>query len=185
MLHKNSQKRYYLENGIYFVTTRTKNVYPYFANSILADLLMNEISIVQKMKRFHLFGYVIIPNHVHLLIQPTGKYNISNIMFSIKKQFAHEANRIMGFNPKKPAPITAGGQTFARLRVYVDTHGMKGEKFGWHASYHDHVIRDEVDFEKHLNYLRYNPIKHGLIKEGETYPFVLIDYEAIRRAIGA
>ena len=45
---------------------------------------------------------------------------------------------------------------------------VRGRKIWW--NYYDHIIRDEADFFKHLNYIHQNPIKHGLTKTLE-YPF--------------
>ena len=175
MYHKNSQKRIYLDRAIYFVTTRTKNGFPFFGNKDMSNLLVKEILLVQKIKKFNLFGYVIIPDHIHLLIQPNSVENISRIMFSIKKHYAHEANRILGYNSKKPAPTTVSGQTFARIREYVDNRKIKGKRFYWQLSFHDHIIRDEKDLYTHIEYIRYNPVKHGLTKDGEEYPYLYIN----------
>ncbi len=34
----------------------------------------------------------------------------------------------------------------------------------WQRRFYEHTIRDEVDFLKHLDYLHFNPVKHGLVK---------------------
>jgi putative transposase len=39
----------------------------------------------------------------------------------------------------------------------------------WQSSFWDHVIRDEDDFYHHLNYIHFNPVKHGLVKKPFDY----------------
>ncbi len=39
----------------------------------------------------------------------------------------------------------------------------KGEQPIWQRRFWEHQIRDEVDFNNHLNYIHYNPVKHGLV----------------------
>jgi REP element-mobilizing transposase RayT len=41
----------------------------------------------------------------------------------------------------------------------------------WQKRFYDHMIRDEQDFTRHLDYLHYNPVKHGLIRRPEAYPY--------------
>jgi putative transposase len=39
----------------------------------------------------------------------------------------------------------------------------------WQKRFWDHVIRDEVDFQRHLDYIHYNPVKHGLVIKPEDW----------------
>ncbi len=41
----------------------------------------------------------------------------------------------------------------------------------WQRRFHDHVIRDETDFQRHLDYLHYNPVKHGHAACAADWPF--------------
>lgn len=40
----------------------------------------------------------------------------------------------------------------------------------WQKRFWDHIIRDECDFERHLDYIHYNPVKHGLVTKPEDWP---------------
>ncbi len=139
-------------------------------------------------KKCRLFGYVIIPDHVHILLKPHGKYSISDYMHFAKRHSSRNINILMR-NTVFPVgedghprlrggvefPTHASGQTFARLREYVDSRNTTAKRFAWHGSYHDHIIRDQDDFNAYMEYLKYNPIKHGLIKEGELYPYLFLE----------
>lgn len=182
-MHRNSQKRIYIPEAIYFLTTKTKDNFPYFKDVRLAELLMQEIGLALKIKQFRVFAYVIITDHLHILLQPVGKCNISQCMFTIKKQFTHEANRLLGFNSENPAPHHVGERTFVRLRKYIHdnkntyAHGNNHPRlhFEWQSSFHDHIIRSDEDLYTHIEYIRYNPEKHGLVKSGEPYRFLFVD----------
>lgn len=41
----------------------------------------------------------------------------------------------------------------------------------WQPRFHDHVIRDDTDFQRHLDYLHYNPVKHGYAARAADWPF--------------
>ncbi len=97
-MHRNSQKRYIIENAVYFITTNTHNRIKYFHESLLCDLLVEDMWETQRLKCFNIFAYKINPEHLHTLIQPRGKDSYSEIMRSFKTNFSRNANRVMGFD---------------------------------------------------------------------------------------
>ena len=46
----------------------------------------------------------------------------------------------------------------------------KREKGVWQRRYWEHVIRDDTDFERHVDYIHYNPVKHGLVSRAADWP---------------
>ena len=189
-LHRNSQKRIYKEGAEYFITTVTYERYPYFANPILSELFVRDMWFARDLKQFDLFGYTVMPDHVHLLLQPRGKFNYSQIMHNAKRVFSLEANQIMFSSPKcetaHPNAISAGDDIYHRLRwsnVLIDLHrrfvGSYGihhniPHFRWQSSFRDHMIRNEDDYLNHLEYIYNNAVKHGLVKDAEEFPWMWI-----------
>ena len=96
--HRNSQKRFYGKDKIYFITTVTHQRFPFFKENLFCKLFVENLRICKELKEFKLYAFIIIPDHVHLLLKSNGKFNISQIMFSIKKQFSHDVNRVIGEN---------------------------------------------------------------------------------------
>ena len=47
----------------------------------------------------------------------------------------------------------------------------KGERGIWHRRFGEHAIRDEGDYECHVDYLHYNPVKHGYVTRVEDWPY--------------
>lgn len=96
--------------------------------------------------RYILFRWAIIPNHVHIQIQPlvnpqTGKYfELEKILHSIKSFTASEANKILN----------------------------REGRFWQHESY-DHIIRDEEEFYRIWRYIDYNPVKARLCQRVEEW----------------
>lgn len=41
----------------------------------------------------------------------------------------------------------------------------------WQRRFYEHVIRDERDFNQHMNYIHYNPVKHGLVRQVAEWPY--------------
>ena len=171
-LHRNSQKRYYIDNAICFITTNTFNGYPYFEIDILGELFIEELEICQRIQKFKLFGYKINPEHIHLLIQPYGQCNYSGIMHLIKRNFCRNANYILGYDSyisSKAGLINPAFKQFTKLsqqsrNQFIKQYGINHNipKFKWQSSFYDHIIRDDFDYFNHLKYIEKQWIKHNL-----------------------
>lgn len=220
--HRNSQKRIYLQDTSYFVTSKTYDNFPFFQERIFCELFMENLKLCKELYDFWLFGFVLIYDHCHLLMLPKGERDISKIMFSVKKQFSHNCNVVMGYN-RLWNLTTEGEQSIVRLRDgYVKrshnqinnyrihnkwfqsnihhnpqklTHKLHifdkftltsqtrfqikhpqnpFPKFHWQKSFRDHYIRNDNDFDNHMEYIAGNPYKHGLLNNG---PYVFTNDE--------
>jgi putative transposase len=72
--------------------------------------------------------------------------------------------------------------TFSRHCTYKShpSHSKtrKGERGIWQRRFWEHCIRDEADFETHVDYCHWNPVKHGLVGQAIDWP-----YSTIHRAV--
>lgn len=171
MWHKHIH-RTYIPDGVYFVTTYIHHRILYFHNPDLAKICEANMWNVFQIQECVVFAYVVMPDHLHLLVQPTAK-NISECMRSIKTNASRDINRYVrlhrSHNRGPGTPVMA---------VFVMEH------FLWQSSFYDHVIRDDRDFRAHVEYIHYNPVKAGLVRQPEAYPFLFINHEATNHLLG-
>jgi REP element-mobilizing transposase RayT len=169
-LYKNSQKRFIVKGFTYFVTTVTKYRYPYFRSKVLCELFVHELRALKLERRCMLFGFVILYDHVHLLIQPQDDSTISKDIHFLKRHFSRNANILMGYT-RSPGRAVGQPRVQVQPRAQIDQFVQKYQnhksiktipKFRWHKSYHDHYIRNKHDFENHMYYISNNHIKHNL-----------------------
>lgn len=178
-LHRNSQRRIYFDDAIYFVTSTTYNRYPFFKERIFCDVFIENLRLCEKIKGFKLYGWFLGYDHFHLLIKPNDEFNYSKVMQFLKRNFSRNINFIMGDN-KNDELKYEGANDHSHLRdIIINKFVIKKfilkfrfkikylnknpfPIFRWQKSYHDHVIRDESDFDNHIQYIQHNPIKHGL-----------------------
>ncbi|GIV02400.1 MAG: hypothetical protein KatS3mg082_3032 [Nitrospiraceae bacterium] len=99
--------------------------------------------------RYRLHGFVIMPNHVHVLVTPQGDHTLSSILHSWKSYTANEANKLLG---------------------------RKGRDF-WQRESYDHLVRNEKDFLRIWQYMLANPVKAGLCEHPEEWPFLWFESE--------
>ncbi|MBU1164990.1 transposase [Patescibacteria group bacterium] len=195
--HRNSQKRYYDTNEIYFVTVKTQNNYPYFKEKMFCNLFIDEIKLCKKLKKFNLFAFCIMYDHVHFLLQPGEKYNISKVMQFLKRHFTRNVNYIIGYN-NELNPINEGD--IGQCRLPKEEQDMIKEfimnvkdyreqfikkyrfdktlppKFKWQKSYYDHIIRNEHDMVYYYDYTAYNFQKHNL---PDDWQYTSLNYEKV------
>jgi putative transposase len=139
-------RRFYIPNSIYFITAVTNNRLPVFKEDKNIKILFNTLNSVRDIKPFDLTAYCLLHEHLHLLlrIDEESKYNITDIMHSLKRNF-----------------------TINYKNYYKITHGINL----WQKRFWDHIIRDEGGLKKHLDYIHYNPVKHGLTLKPEEYKY--------------
>jgi len=165
------KKRIYVKNAPYFLTTNTNNRYPFFEEDIFCNILIDVLAKCQKIKPFSLIGFKINPDHCHIILQPTGKFNISQIMHSIKRISSDQINQIICFSNKEN-PFTKlkwderlilFNQCFIRKNNY-GVHEFP--KFKWQASFDDQLIKSSEQLINTINYTK-DQWKHHDLKENK------------------
>lgn len=135
-------KRLFLQNGSVFITVVTENRIPILTKNI--NLLHRVFDNVSKFYDFKLIAHVILQDHIHCIIKPTDINDYPKIIKSFKYSFTKNFN-VGLVNP-----------TYKKL---------------WQNRYWEHTIRDEKDLYRHLDYIHYNPIKHGCATKAIDYPY--------------
>ncbi len=111
-------------------------------DSAVCSLIIEDLKFYRKKHGFLLHGYVIMPDHLHILISLQASGTISQIMHDFKSHTAQKTNQISG---------------------------RKGAL--WQEGFYGHIIRDERDFQRKIDYVHKNPLTSGLATEISDYPF--------------
>jgi len=115
------------------------------------DLLKNSIHKVKIKYPFQLIAICVLPDHLHLIMElPKGDSDYSVRIRLIKTYFSK-------------AVVTANPINRSMERAQ--------EKGIWQRRFWEHCIRDEYDLEKHLDYIHYNPVKHGYCSRPLDWPY--------------
>jgi putative transposase len=135
-------QRYYVPNATVFITAVTRGRRPVFEEEPQRQLLFDTMRAVQSLHAFRLVAYVVLPDHLHWLMVTPAEVTFSEVMHSIKRNFS----------------LNLKSRCDAAGTVHV-----------WQERFWDHVIRDEEDLSRHLDYVHYNPVKHGLVARPEEW----------------
>jgi putative transposase len=115
------------------------------------DLLRLSFRHVMQAHPFKINAIVVLPEHLHAIwTLPEGDADYSLRWRLIKTGFSRAIVR--------GEPISASRLT-------------RGERGIWQRRYWEHLIRDDADFARHLDYIHFNPVKHGHVQRVQDWPW--------------
>ncbi|NQU05526.1 MAG: transposase [Calditrichaeota bacterium] len=91
-------KRYEIQDHTHFLTFSCYKRLRLFTNSDLCQLFITHLNKARQRRQFMLFAFVIMPDHVHLLLSPSDNDTIAKILLSLKKSFSIEALQLIYSN---------------------------------------------------------------------------------------
>ena len=141
-------RRLYIPGGCYFFTVVTEDRRPVLIDQI--DRLRAAFRAVLEKDPWEIDAIVVLPDHLHTLWRlPEGDVDYSLRWMLIKRNFS------------------SGLPAQARTRSKTS----KREKGIWQRRFFEHAIRGEEDWRRHMDYIHYNPVKHGYVVHPAEWPY--------------
>jgi len=138
-------RRAYQPGACYFFTVVTWHRTPIFINEQRVEIFRQAIRQTMQTRPFHIDAMVILPDHLHCIwSMPDGDGDFSSRWREIKKATSRQ----------------------------IDTAtNASNERLIWQRRFWEHAIRDEDDWRRHMDYIHYNPVKHGLAQRPGDWPW--------------
>jgi putative transposase len=102
---------------------------------------------------FEIDAVVLLPDHLHILMRPLDGTDYSALWRLIKTRFSQSVTRALSASD----PAVAGRRA--------------GERGIWQRRFYEHTIRDGDDWGRHMDYIHFNPVKHGLVESPSDWPW--------------
>ena len=142
-------RRNYLAGGTFFLTATLADRHSRMLVEQISALRL-AFSRTRKEHPFSIDAIVVLPDHLHIMMTlPPDDANFSTRLSLIKRRF------------------TAG---VLQSGLSVGRHS-NGELALWQRRFWEHTIRDDKDFERHADYIHYNPVRHGLVAAVRDWPY--------------
>lgn len=146
-------QRYFQPGGTFFFTIVTYKRRKIFISEKTINLFNESVKCVQQRHPFEIQAFCICPDHIHMIWKlPEDDVDYPTRLRLIKSHFSHHYNDKNRF-----------GLPESRIK--------KGEKTIWQRRYWEHFIRNEEDFSRHIEYIHFNPVKHGLVDSPILWKF--------------
>jgi REP-associated tyrosine transposase len=147
--------RYYGAGYLHFITTSCYQRLPLLGSAKARDLFVRVLEQVRRRYHFVVVGFVVMPEHVHLLISEPERGNPSTVMQVVKQSFARR------FLRRRLARRDARQGTLWSLAV------DRGHV--WQRRFYDFVVWKERKRVEKLRYMHRNPVSRGLVLEPEQW----------------
>jgi putative transposase len=128
--------------GVYFVTTDTWQRRALFKNQKLAEVVVDQLLQCRDRGFYQLHAFVLMPDHLHVLLTPTENSSLEKAVQMIK-----------------------GGSAFRIKKELLYQFPI------WHEGFHDRWMRDESEYQPRLHYIAQNPVAAKLILTPTEYPW--------------
>jgi putative transposase len=126
----------------FFVTSVTWQRRPIFRSERAARIFLETLFAYRAREIFQLYEFVLMPDHIHLLLAPKPTLALERAMQFIKGGFSHRFMK----------------ETGSRMEI-------------WERSFTNHRIRDSADYEQHRKYIHLNLVRAGLAEFLQDYPY--------------
>jgi putative transposase len=144
-------RRYYGKGHLHFITFSCYRRLPLLKSVRARDTFVKELGKVRDEMGFHLLGYVVMPEHVHLLMSEPPQGTPSTALQKLKLRVARKLR-------KRRKPACAG-----QMRLPFAETGAPLRAF-WQARFYDFNVYSKGKKKEKLNYMHANPVIRGLVK---------------------
>ena len=142
-------RRNFIPGGTYFFTvTLIDRSATYLTDHF--DLLREAFNSIKNKSPYKTHAFVILPDHIHCIWElPENDADYPSRWSAIKTYFSRG--------------LIKNGIEVQRNR--------RGEYLLWQRRFWEHTIRDELDFQRHVDYIHINPVKHGLVSQVRDWDY--------------
>ena len=177
-------KHIWYPSEIYFLTTKTYLDTHFLVNEGACQVVIETLRIAKEIYGFELYSFIIMPDHLHLLIANKGEVSISRIMHYIKRNSSRNINALSCNLPllsnsqtqvaedDHPLPPILGGhiENLSKIKTGSLDH------FSWQQGFHDRRVRDNKEFDNKVDYINIKNLfelveRYGYQGNPEDYPF--------------
>ena len=147
-------KRYYTGRDLHFITCSCYRRKPLLNSARRRDLFLRVLEEVRCRYRFTVVGYVVMPEHFHLLVSEPERGTSSTVMQVLKQRVSRAIRR------KRKADC---GQP----RLWAAE--VEQEDSFWQRRFHDFNVWSASKEREKLTYMHYNPVQRGLVSRPEHW----------------
>jgi putative transposase len=162
--------RFYGADDLHFLTFSCYRRLPFFTNQAHCDLFLTILERVRRRYRFVVLGYVVMPEHVHLLVSEPQRETLSIAIQALKLGVVRGI-RCSGGKVVAAAPRSRKtGETWGTLvsNTLVSGSPVRPDRF-WQARFYDFNVFTERKRIEKLRYIHRNPVKRGLVSSPEQW----------------
>ena len=154
---RNPLQRHYGRGDLHFVTFSCYRRRPFLETRRARDCFVKVLKEVRLRYRFQLLGYVVMPEHVHLLISEPPKANPSKVLQVLKQRVSRTLRR------RRRASAS-------QLSLAFGEGNVDAEHF-WQRRFYDFNVWSAKKLREKLEYMHANPVQRKLVPHPRDWPW--------------
>ena len=153
---KNRLERWYGQGHLHFITCSCCRRKPLLSSAGARDAFLKILAQVRDRYDFALVGYVVMPEHIHLLISEPNVGNPSDVMKALKQRVSRALRR------KRRA------RTRGQMELWADG-GLRRYASFWQRRFYDFNVWSAKKRNEKLNYMHFNPVNRKLVERPKDW----------------
>jgi putative transposase len=158
--------RTYSPGELQFITTSTYRRAPLFLSQRFCHCFVQRLEEVREEMKFLLIGWVLMPDHFHLLVKPQPAETTPLIMKGLKEVTAGRILETLRENQQRPWCC----KMLARLRLPPTVHDESHYRL-WQRRFFPFNVHSEKKRREKMDYMHNNPVKRGLVNAPGDWPW--------------
>jgi putative transposase len=143
-----------IAGGTYFFTANTLRCVQILTEAPVREALREAIRQTRLTAPFTIDAWLLLPDHLHCMWPlPPGDADFSMHWSTIKRYVSRQCCETFGID------------NLSASRIKRHESGL------WQRRFWEHQIRDHADFARHVDYIHWNPVKHGLVARAVDWPY--------------
>jgi putative transposase len=153
---RNRLQRFYGRDDLHFITFSCRERLPLLGSSGSRNTFVSALDEVRTQREFRLLGFVVMPEHVHMMVSEPRIGRPSDVMLSLKEKVSFRLNPS---REKAPAELT-----------YPESSEDAPYAF-WQRRFFDFNVWSSGKLEQKLDYMHRNPVQRGLVSHPKDWPW--------------
>ena len=164
---RNRLQRFYGRGDLHFITFSCRGRLPLLGGSGARNTFVSMLDEVRAQHDFRLLGFVVMPEHVHMVVSEPRVGNPSDMMLSLKEKVSFRLN--------------PSHQRVCKTAVGTDVPEEDDYSF-WQRRFYDFNVWSSGKLEQKLDYMHRNPVQRGLVSHPKYWPWSSWAYYEKREA---
>jgi putative transposase len=161
VFHRKKCRRYDNEGDAHHLTFSCFHHIPLFSRDRSCQWMLDALTLGQEQEKYDLWAYVIMPEHVHVVLWPHENIKISQILTTLKQSVSKRA--ILWLKQNAPAYLS-------RMED-IQPNGSRIHRFWQRGGGYDRNLRSVADIYEKIEYIHNNPVRRRLVTQPENWPW--------------
>jgi putative transposase len=159
--HRKTCRRYDIPGDVHCLTFSCFQRMPLFSRERSCTWMLQALELGRTRQMYDLWAYVVMPEHVHVVLWPRPDVTIASLLTTIKQSVAKRA--LLWLRQEAPE--------FLEQLEDRQPNGQRHYRFWQRGGGYDRNLRTVADIHRNIEYVHANPVRRGLVKAPDDWPW--------------